>query len=224
MPYSVVIVEDEILSAIYLQNIIEEDRDFKVVAIVKNSNEALDIVQKEKVDIIFIDIMLQNTQAGTKLALEIAQKYPKIFIIFASAYTQDEMLKDAAKAKAFAYLLKPYRPKEIKATLMLLKEKLKERHLKNNRLYLVNGYYFDFIHERLCKENQEIPLSKEELALIKLLAKNHTIILDKETILNHLNITNEALRALIYRIRNATCKALIQNHKRFGYKLATIKS
>ncbi len=224
MQYQVIIVEDEILSAIYLQKIIEENNDFKVVSIAKNAQEVLNILKKEKIDVIFIDIMLQNNQSGTKLALEIAKKYPEIILVFASAYSEEQMLQDAAKAKAFAYLLKPYRPKEIKATLMLIKERLHPRYEKNRKLYLIEGYYYDFKHERLCKNNQEIPLSKEELALIKLLAKNHTIILDKETILNHLNITNEALRALIYRIRNSTCKALIQNHKRFGYKLATTKS
>ncbi len=222
MKFNILIVEDDGIVANYLKKIIEEDNSFQVIAIAKDYKEAYNLLIEKKVNIIFIETILDNRPIGTKLAIDISKKYPEIIIIFATAYSEKEILENAAKAKAFAYLLKPYRPDEIKAVLTLTKERLKQFYQKNTKLCLIDGYCYDFKNEKLYKNKQEIHLSKEELKFIKLLAQNHSIILDKETILNHLNISNDALRALVYRIRNTTTKELIQSHKRFGYKLATI--
>ncbi len=222
MAYNVLIVEDNFISAKYLQLIIQSCKSFKVLAITQDIKSSKKILKEKKIDLVFIDMKLKNGDYGGKLALDIAKNYPNIIIAIATAYHDKKMLEDAADANAFCYHLKPYRPEEIRASLELIKERIEKKVLKNRILYLIDGYYFDFVNERLCKNNKEVPLSKEELSLIKLLAKNHNITLSKETILNYLNISNEALRALIYRIRHITSKHLIKNYKRFGYKISTI--
>ena len=219
MKFNVLIVEDDILSASYLRKIIELDNDYKVVAIAQNRKEALTLLKDKKVAIVFIDIVLNNKASGIQLAIDISKEYPDIIIIFATAHSDKKMIEDATKANAFSYLLKPYRPDEIGVTLTFIKERLKSKIEKSSKLPLIDGYTFDFINNCLCKNDKEIPLTKEELTLIKLLAKQHTV-LDRDSILKYLNISNDALRALIYRIRNSTTKELIKSYKRFGYKLA----
>ncbi len=218
--FKVMIVEDDMIAANYLKKIIETIKEYKVLFFARSYKEAINYLQKEYIDIIFIDIMLIGKKNGIDLAKTIKKEYPNSFFIFLTAYSNQEFLQDAAKTDALNYLLKPYRPQEIEAALILAKNHLN----KNNShiLQLVDNYSFDFSTNRLYKNNKEITLSSNELKLIFFLAKNSQIILSKEAILNFLEINEESLRSLIYRIRNLTSKELILTFKGIGYKLNSI--
>jgi len=218
----VLIVEDELIEAYYLKKIIEQDSAIKVKAIVRSAKEAQDILKQEHIDIIFMDIMIKGPIDGSTLAVEISQKYKDVIIIFLTAYSDKEMIENAIASKAFAYLIKPYHTKEIEATIALAKAKLKINSPKNsNILELIDNYYFDFKTKQLYKDGKVIELSKKELELIKILCENSQQILDTTTILERLEITPQALRALIYRLRHHLSKELIKSIKRYGYKIAT---
>ncbi len=218
----VLIVEDELIEAYYLKKIIEQDSAIKVKAIVRSAKEAQDILKQEHIDIIFMDIMIKGPIDGSTLAVEISQKYKDVIIIFLTAYSDKEMIENAIASKAFAYLIKPYHAKEIEATIALAKAKLKINSPKNSDiLELIDNYYFNFKTKQLYKDGKVIELSKKELELIKILCENSQQILDTTTILERLEITPQALRALIYRLRHHLSKELIKSIKRYGYKIAT---
>jgi DNA-binding response OmpR family regulator len=221
----VLIVEDEPIPAAYLQKIIEEDETFEVVAILQSAEEVRDFLSTTSVDILFMDIMISGMVSGAELALEVYQEYKEILIIFMTAYSDEEMINYAVEAKAFGYLLKPYRPNEIKAILQLAKAKepIDESVQKPaKRIELIDGYFYEMEKERLCRGKEEIPLSSAELSIIRLLCENHHIVVEKQAILDQLGISELSLRSMIYRIRKQTSKALIQSVKRFGYRIATV--
>jgi len=123
---NVLIVEDEPIPAEYLKTIIESADEFKVVDIVDNEDDILKAIHINKIDVIFMDIMIKGSMSGAEVALEVKNIKDNILIIFMTAYSEEEMIEYAAEAGAFAYLLKPYRPDEITATLALARKKLKD--------------------------------------------------------------------------------------------------
>ena len=107
MAYNVLIVEDNFISAKYLQLIIQSCKSFKVLAITQDIKSSKKILKEKKIDLVFIDMKLKNGDYGGKLALDIAKNYPNIIIAIATAYHDKKMLEDAADANAFCYHLNP---------------------------------------------------------------------------------------------------------------------
>jgi len=220
MDIKVLIVEDEPIPASYLQVIIEEEKDFKVVNIASSANEVYETLEKEHIDLIFMDIKINGPINGALLAQKISKEYPHIYIIFMTAYSDDAYIEKAAESKALGYLLKPYRPDEISAVLKLAKAKIKKEDKKY--IELIGGFRFDFNKKRLFFKDKEVTMPPKELKFIQILAQNYNIVVDKNYIMQELNLNDSALRTLIYRVRQMTHKDLILSEKRLGYKIATI--
>ncbi len=222
---NVLIVEDEPIPAEYLKSIIEHVECFKVVDIVDNEDDTIDAIHKYNVDIIFMDIMIKGSKSGAEVALKIRSLKDNILIIFLTAYSEKEMIDYAVDADAFAYLLKPYRPDEITATLELAKKRLnktKEPVVEEDSIKLIDNYYFNKHQNRLYLDKNEIKLTLKEQDLLALLASNLPGLVDTKTILEKLNISELSLRSLLYRFRSKTNKDLILSIKGVGYKLSTI--
>ncbi len=230
---NIMIVEDDIVPANYLKKILESE-GYNVVAMQTSGSGAITIAKQIKPDLIFMDIMLKDNISGAEAAREIHYLNPSILIVFLTAYSDKEMIEIAVESNAFAYLLKPYRDKEILATLELAKAKIDS---KNNstaistqkepeNIELVNGYIYNTKLNRIFLNNQEVPLGNKALKLIKLLCTNRHITLEIETIIKEIWDTpksGQTLRSLIHRIREATCYDLIQNSNKFGYKIGLKK-
>ena len=218
----ILILEDEIIPASYLKKIIEKDSDFEVVDIVPSTKEALESIKKYKPSIVFVDIMLKGSESGAEFALRLHDLYENIIIIFLTAYSDDEMIEYATEAKAFAYLLKPYRENEIRATLSLAKNRLKfsNQESVDKNIHLKNGYVYDIKEEKIFKDNKEVNLTPKELELVELLIKNRDLLLSKEAIIERMNISDSSLRSLIYRLRKVLDKDIIISSKKMGYKIA----
>ena len=221
-PYHVLIVEDDVIPAEYLASIITDDARFEVAGIVPDADSAWAALSQHTIDLIFMDIMIEGALSGAELALKIHQKYPQILTIFATAYSDEEMTDYAAEAEAFAYLLKPYRPKQIAATLKLAATRLLgslSQPTASEILDLVGGYRYDLARQRLEHDGQSIDLSTHEKEFLHLLALERHRTLDKEALMEHLDLSDDSLRALIYRLRKRTTPDLIQSVKRSGYRL-----
>jgi DNA-binding response OmpR family regulator len=219
---NIAIIEDEIVAANYLKQMLLEDSDIEVVSISKSASEALKSFKNKKIDIAFVDIKLKGDISGLDLALELKFLYENLEIIFITAYSNNFNIQKAIEADAVAFLTKPYRHDEVIAALKIAKKKFINEHKKIGKLFLIEDFNFDFKNKKLYKNNQEIELSENELKLIRILCQNSQITVEKETLQRVLNISDEALRALIYRVRKLTSKKLIKSVKRLGYKISTL--
>jgi len=222
----VMIVEDDVISANYLKKIIEL-AGYEVVSMVQKGIDAIAMAKEKRPDLILMDIMLQDQLSGAEAAKEIHYLYPEIFIIFLTAYSDNEMIEYAVESEAFAYLLKPYRDNEILATLSLVKAKYEESlnstTYKNETIItLVDGYSFNSELHRLFLNNKEVKLSKKSLKLIEILCKNRYISVELDDIISYIwesETSEQALRSLIHRIREKTSTNLIINNNSFGYRI-----
>jgi len=222
----VLIVEDELIPAHYLKKVLLEN-GYEVLDIVMRGAEAIQVAKTQKPDVILMDVMLKDNVSGCEAALEISQHDPDIRIIFLTAYSDKEMIDFAVESKAFAYLLKPYRDKEILATLELAKVKqtiteTQEVHKNTTHIALADGYSFNIDSNTLFKGKEEMPCGPQALKLITLLCEHKDSTVKIETLLTELwdeNTSQQTLRSLIHRIRENTSNNLILNVNKFGYKI-----
>jgi len=159
----ILIVEDDVIPANHLKKILELE-GYEVIDMVATGVRAIEVAKKEKPDLIFMDVMLRDHISGAEAAREIFYSDPNIIIVFLTAYSDKEMIEFAVESDAFAYLLKPYRDKEILATLELAKAKLStnkpliiiDKDESNSKIELINGYVYDMKLDRLFLDNEEV--------------------------------------------------------------------
>jgi len=172
-----------------------------------------------------MDIMLKGKMSGTEAAIQILRDSPNCKIIYLTAYSNKEMIESAYESRAYAYLLKPYREKEILTTVQLALLQKEQDKPRPNRIQLINGYYFNIKKYCLYKDNREVPLSKNGHKFIGILAKNRDCTVSHEQICYHIwnrERSCNTLRALVYRIREKIDAHLIDNVKGIGYIIYSI--
>jgi DNA-binding response OmpR family regulator len=222
---SVIIVEDEIIAAEYLKEIVEQN-GAEVIDIVDTGKEAIRVCSEKKPDVIFMDIMLRDNISGAEAALSISKQVDSK-IIFLTAYTDQEMIDYAVEANAAGYLTKPYNEAQIIATLRLATvrhDTPKTSELIPEKLYLKNGYVYLTEQKRILKNGKEIELGAKALKLVEVLCKQPDISISNEQICMHVwgeLVNDRTLRSLLFRIRAATDEELIKNVSGTGYMIQT---
>jgi len=100
--YKVLLVDDEFLALQLLENFVQQVPNFELVDKVKNPLQAIEIINNQKIDILFLDIQMP-TLSGVNLLKTL--KY-KPTTIFTTAYS--EYALEAFDLDAVDYLLKPF--------------------------------------------------------------------------------------------------------------------
>lgn len=115
---NVLIVEDEAHTAGLLQDIIEQDPDFRVIQILESVSEAVQYLGRyqHNLDILFFDIQLADGQS-----FEIFRHVDVLLpVIFCTAYEAYPL--EAIKNRGIEYILKPFRESEIHQALAKYKQ------------------------------------------------------------------------------------------------------
>lgn len=137
MPENILIVEDKIIVARDLQQLVE-GYGYNVIAIASSGAEAYSIAVERRPDLILMDIMLGEGDDGIETALKIKDKLD-VAIVYASAYSNSETLMRAGKSEPYGYILKPFNEREINTTIQMALYKHKaekiiresEKHYRN---------------------------------------------------------------------------------------------
>ncbi len=217
----VLIVEDELIPAGYLRRVLVREK-YEVLKTVKSGEEAIAAAGDLKPDIVLMDIMLSDRISGTEAAVAIRGQLPKCIIIFLTALSTEESIEEALDSGAYAYLVKPYREKEIVATMKMACRQIVPVRDDENSVELRKGYVFDRKSKRLRHEGREVDLGPKAVGLIALLCANPGSSLSHEQIMSSLwnePVSEQTLRSLIHRIRRVTDKTLIVNASKSGYRI-----
>ncbi|GEM_PF-5679110 len=114
---SVMIVEDEIVTALDLEEYLES-LGYVVAASVSSGEEAIDLLDKTKPDMVLLDINLAGTIDGIETAQLIKAKV-NIPIIFISAYYDEDRLEEALSNEPYGFICKPFNKRDIKITMKM---------------------------------------------------------------------------------------------------------
>lgn len=222
----IVIVEDELIAAEYLKEILEKN-GFAILDIIDNGKEALQKIPTLKPDIVLMDIMLKDNISGSEIAVNLKLSAPNTAIIFLTAYVDDEMIEYAANSNCQGYLLKPYNEKEILTTIKLTLTKNSHNIHDTNKtiLKLSQDIHFDTELKRLVKNGVEIKLNQKMILLFDLLCKTPNRTVSNDNICLFLwgeIIHSTTLRTFIHRIKKKTGQDLIHNTNGLGYMIKDI--
>ena len=121
---NILIVEDELLIAKNLSHKLES-LGYQIVGIVSCGADAIQRAGEMKPDVILMDIVIKGDMDGIETAVIINQKFD-IPIIYTTAYADDETLQRAENTGSYGYLLKPFKQRELHATIKIALSKHQE--------------------------------------------------------------------------------------------------
>ncbi|MCH7689756.1 MAG: response regulator [candidate division Zixibacteria bacterium] len=131
----ILVVEDEATIALDLKHRLER-LGYEVPSTVANGRDAIRLIKEELPDIILMDILLPGDIDGIETASLIKKEFD-IPIVFMSAISDTATIDRAKSAAPAAYLLKPYKDREIKTTIEIsLHRHILEAELRSNRIWL----------------------------------------------------------------------------------------
>ncbi len=132
---SILIVEDEVLVAKNLQNILIS-HGFDVPFICDNGKDAIEKARELKPSIILMDIMLKGKMDGIDAAEYIYNRL-NIPVVFLTAYGDENTLERAKSAEPYGYLLKPISDSILKTTIeMAIQKHRLEKKVRENEEWL----------------------------------------------------------------------------------------
>ena len=101
----VLIADDQELIRQSLQIVLGIREEISVIGTAGNGNEVIRLVQKEKPDVILMDVRMPEMD-GVQCTRMIKERYPQIKIIILTTFDDDEFVFSALKYGASGYLLK----------------------------------------------------------------------------------------------------------------------
>jgi len=132
MKIRTVIVDDEPLAREGLGLLLAKEPEIEVVAECGNGTDAIREIGRLTPDLVFLDIEMPRIDGfGVLRALDPAQ-LP--FVIFVTAYNSYAV--EAFNVHAIDYLLKPVRQSRLQESLQRLRDKIRDRELKENSWHL----------------------------------------------------------------------------------------
>jgi CheY-like chemotaxis protein len=104
---TVLVVEDDLMNQITIKRFIEDNY---IAIVTDSSDEAMEILNKGKVDLILMDISINGIKNGLELTKELKESkdFPHIPIIAVTAHAFVEDKQNALAAGCDSYLAKPF--------------------------------------------------------------------------------------------------------------------
>ncbi|MGP3779801.1 LytR/AlgR family response regulator transcription factor [Halanaerobium saccharolyticum] len=156
------IVEDEKLAREELKYLINKEDDFKVVFEAGDGQKALELLNNNQVDLLFLDIKIPGI-SGIEIARILKEKENSPYIVFTTAY--DEYAVEAFQLAAVDYLLKPISDHRFKESLEKIKEKMDQNIAFNQQL--------ENLFASINSQNKDSSLNK-----IAVMEKDYYLMLD----------------------------------------------
>jgi len=108
--YTGIIADDATIMRLRLTEIL--GKEFDIVAVACNGQEALDFYDQFKSDFITLDISMPEKDGITVLQ-ELLEKYPDVKVIMVSAVGQKQIVFDALSIGAKDFVVKPFEPERV---------------------------------------------------------------------------------------------------------------
>ncbi|HEV7672699.1 MAG TPA: sigma-54 dependent transcriptional regulator [Thermoanaerobaculia bacterium] len=140
---SILIVDDEEVLQDVLSTLLRREGYSTISA--TTGEEALELVEREEIDLILLDLMLPGI-SGRDVLRQIRQRDPEQVVVVITAYSSIESAIGAMRDGAFHYIPKPFKNEEV---LLTVRKGLEQRRLRHEnrslRQQLARRYSFDQI-------------------------------------------------------------------------------
>lgn len=180
MQPTILVIDDDVqirnLVEIYLKN-----EGFRVVK-AGDGLEALDILSKNKVHLIILDIMMPKMD-GIDACLRIREE-SEVPIIMLSAKVEDLHKIHGLSVGADDYITKPFNPLELVARVKSqLRRYLRYNHLSDNASRIeIGNLTINTATHQVFVNNREVKLTPKEFAILELLARHQGMVFSNRKI------------------------------------------
>lgn len=191
-----------------------------------NADSAYDYFEKNKVDLIVLDIMMRGTN-GLDLCKKI-RKTSDIPIIFVSARTEELDRILGLELGADDYLPKPFSVRELVIRIKNILRRTEGQFLQKDD-FVFSRDLMIYPEQRIVKVNdQELALTTKEYEVLKILVENKGYPLSRDKIIQNIwgyeydgydRNVDDTIKRLRKKLKEANSKAEIQTVWGFGYKI-----
>ena len=218
----ILLAEDEASLGMIVKESLES-RNF-IVFLATNGVEAFKIYQKEKPDILVLDVMMPKKD-GFTLAKEIRLQNKRIPIIFLTAKSETSDVLEGFQLGGNDYLKKPFSMEEL---IVRVKSLLNRSEFQTNLEAIEIGkYQFNFTKQTLSFNEKTFQLTSREAELLFQLSEKKNELLDRTFILNKLWGNDDFFNARSMDVFISKLRKKLQydpnihiiNVRGFGYKL-----
>ena len=200
---------------------------FDRVITTDNGNEAIELYEKNSIDVAILDISIPGMN-GLNVAAKIRESDDETILLIISAHSDKDKLLKAINLGLFGYLVKPVTHKQLDESL----QKILQSIPKSSLLDLSKNYFWDLKNSQLFYKDEDIKLTKNETKIIQVLIENRNKYLTacdiQESVLNQKDSSDTTCNnivQLISRLRKKIFKHFnteeyfIENCYGTGYKV-----
>ncbi len=240
----ILIVEDDEITALNLKISLQK-QGYNIICIADNIAEANIQIAQLHPEIIIIDISLEEGSDGIELAKEIKSRY-NIPFIYLTSYTDNEIITQAKETEPYGYIVKPFDPNSLHATIQMALHKYDSEKSRKNELLslkmdksnlekllyskkeahepIVNfgkNYHLDISICETFYKGTKIKLTKKENAFLRLLVSQMGMVVNFEQAMKYVweesGATENSVRTLVWRLRSKLKDDIIKNASGLGY-------
>ncbi len=218
--FNILYVEDE--ESVRIQTSKMLSIFFKNIILAINGKNALEILKKEKIDIIFTDINMPKMD-GLSMIKSIRKTNSLISIVIFSAYDNTDYLLKTIEYGVDGYILKPFKLEQVQKVIEKISYKMHNTIELSHTLKLIDNFYWHIENSCLYKDSMQIELTKNETILFNLLSSSKHAVFSSQDIETELfnddYNDNKRVRGLISRLNNKVNSHLIKSIYGQGYIL-----
>lgn len=149
-----------------------------------DGNKALDVVRKERPDLIILDLMLPGMN-GLEVCKELKKESETapIPIIMLTAKSQESDKVIGLELGADDYVTKPFSPRELIARIKAVLRRGKEKE-NASKMLRVGGLAIDLSKIQVTLKDKPVVLTAKEFELLKILVKSNGRVLSRDYLLD----------------------------------------
>lgn len=186
--------------------------------------DALNALKKETFDLLILDINVPGID-GLDLLEQLHALKIRPPAIYISALVDIEGISRAYDLGCYDYLKKPFHLKELS---LRIDKVMQSCTIPQNHLRLSKSYGYDASTSTLMCDNVTQTLTKRQLQIIDLLARNRGRVVDFDQFRNYVwdeeYVDNATIRAEVSRLKKSLKEDFIQNIRALGYMIDIPKS
>jgi DNA-binding response OmpR family regulator len=220
--YTILYAEDDNNMRINYSNYLETL--FASVYEARDGLEALSLYKKHLPDILLLDISMPHMD-GLTLAHTIRKHDEDVKIILLTAHGDQEKLLSAVKLNLIDYLLKPIKRSSLLEALTKAVKSSERGHIIKKPIVINKSYlWYQDILELYDNDGNIVHLTNKEKTLLSLLTSYSSASYSIDMIIDHYSLNEfqmsaNAVRAIIKRIKTKLPKDSLINNFGVGYKI-----
>lgn len=127
MKSKIIVVEDELIIAHDIKGILEQE-DYEVIINIVTVEQAIEAINSHHPDLVLIDVNLKAHKDGTEIGNYLLQK-DTIPFVYITSNSDSATLDKVKDTRPYGFIVKPFKPIDIKTTVFLALNTFKHRKI-----------------------------------------------------------------------------------------------